>query len=418
MTRLFTMAIAITIALGSAGSVASAGVKEIGANPPVRVEMTQEGPVFARKDGKTLYFWAREDVTPGKALCTNERFTTMKLDPVGILPLPAASKRKACIDKWPPLYAQADARTDKLWSLVTRPDGTKQWAYSGHPLYGSIKDKNPGDVNGATGMTFDREWRPALAPLDFPAGLKLIRRIEGLVLATPDDRLLFWRSPTGRACNDCSPQMQALVAPMLATTKGDWSVVEADTGQQQYAFKRHALYRAPDGLGDKELLASADWQPAIYRKAAPVPSPIKTTLTLLGNVYSDTNGRVLYVFDCSFGPDGLPCNDPGDGASYIAGLCGSGVQCANQWRPLLAERGARSVGEWSVEDVAVPLFTDAADVTYPPDTPRVKAWAYRGRPVYTFADDQPGQMLGHGIKQTNVAGFYVVQIPGNRETGR
>ena len=36
------------------------------------------------------------------------------------------------------------------FSLVTRKDGTKQWAYDEHALYTSYLDKVPGDVMAAT----------------------------------------------------------------------------------------------------------------------------------------------------------------------------------------------------------------------------------------------------------------------------
>ena len=34
------------------------------------------------------------------------------------------------------------------WSIVTRDDGGKQWAYKGKPLYRWIKDQKPGDTTG------------------------------------------------------------------------------------------------------------------------------------------------------------------------------------------------------------------------------------------------------------------------------
>jgi predicted lipoprotein with Yx(FWY)xxD motif len=34
-----------------------------------------------------------------------------------------------------PVYAPADAQPKALWSIVKRYDGTRQWAYKGHPIY-------------------------------------------------------------------------------------------------------------------------------------------------------------------------------------------------------------------------------------------------------------------------------------------
>ncbi|HTN30217.1 MAG TPA: hypothetical protein VL178_05215 [Pseudomonas sp.] len=57
-----------------------------------------------------------------------------------------------CADIWPPLIAKEGAQPSGEWSLVTRPDGTLQWAYDGKPLYTYAKDKQPGDTTGDTLM--------------------------------------------------------------------------------------------------------------------------------------------------------------------------------------------------------------------------------------------------------------------------
>jgi predicted lipoprotein with Yx(FWY)xxD motif len=53
-----------------------------------------------------------------------------------------------CAANWPPLMAGADAKASGDWSVVTRDDGTKQWAYKGKPLYTWVKDTKPGDMTG------------------------------------------------------------------------------------------------------------------------------------------------------------------------------------------------------------------------------------------------------------------------------
>ena len=44
--------------------------------------------------------------------------------------------------------ASADAKASGDWSVVTRDDGAKQWAYKGKPLYTWSKDAKPGDKTG------------------------------------------------------------------------------------------------------------------------------------------------------------------------------------------------------------------------------------------------------------------------------
>jgi len=53
-----------------------------------------------------------------------------------------------CAANWPPLVASASATASGDWSIVTRDDGTRQWAYKGKPLYTWSKDQKPGDRTG------------------------------------------------------------------------------------------------------------------------------------------------------------------------------------------------------------------------------------------------------------------------------
>jgi predicted lipoprotein with Yx(FWY)xxD motif len=53
-----------------------------------------------------------------------------------------------CAKNWPPLMAAADAKPMGEWTIVTRADGSRMWAYKGMPLYLWIKDTKPGDNTG------------------------------------------------------------------------------------------------------------------------------------------------------------------------------------------------------------------------------------------------------------------------------
>lgn len=61
-----------------------------------------------------------------------------------------------CAANWPPLAAPADAKPVGDFTVVTRDDGSKQWAYRGKPLYFWIKDTKPGDKSGDG---FNNIWR-------------------------------------------------------------------------------------------------------------------------------------------------------------------------------------------------------------------------------------------------------------------
>jgi predicted lipoprotein with Yx(FWY)xxD motif len=379
--------------------------------------MTAEGPVFATNSGLTLYAWYMDKGTPGKSNCTSTRYTTQNGRLMGIFPLPASSTRKTCADKWPPFIAAADAKAEGDWSLIARGDGSRQWAYQGRPLYTSLKDHKPGDVNAVSiSERLRTGWVPAMAPTNFPPGFKLIRREEGLVLATADGKAAYVRrgARMQRACSGCAEFLQPDSAPGVGRVGGIWSIVDAGGGQKQYAFKGEPLYVLPDGLEEADL--QRDWVPAIYRPAPATPPQFSTRMTIMGKIYTTSEGMAVYGFSCAEddAPDRLSCDDPGDAALYWSALCGDAAECSRRWRPYRSPANARPVGEWSVEEVSDPPFLDPAGATYPPGTPRVKTWAYRGKPLYTFVDDdEPGQILGHGINYFARSFFHVIEVPGN-----
>ena len=63
-----------------------------------------------------------------------------------------------CATNWPPLKAAADAKASGDWSIITRDDGSKQWAIKGKPLYNYSKDTKAGDK---AGDNFNNLWHVA-----------------------------------------------------------------------------------------------------------------------------------------------------------------------------------------------------------------------------------------------------------------
>jgi predicted lipoprotein with Yx(FWY)xxD motif len=53
-----------------------------------------------------------------------------------------------CAANWPMLMAASGASGSGDWTIVTRDDGSKQWAYKGKPLYTWVKDQKAGDKTG------------------------------------------------------------------------------------------------------------------------------------------------------------------------------------------------------------------------------------------------------------------------------
>jgi predicted lipoprotein with Yx(FWY)xxD motif len=84
--------------------------------------MEKEG-VLRDATGRTLYLFAKDEA--GKSNCVD-----------------------ACLAKWPAFMAAADAKPAGDLTLVTRNDGSKQWALKDKPLYYFAGDGTVGDTKG------------------------------------------------------------------------------------------------------------------------------------------------------------------------------------------------------------------------------------------------------------------------------
>lgn len=94
-------------------------------------------------------------------------------------------------------------------------------------------------------------------------------------------------------------------------------------------------------------------------------TPPTSADTAKGKALVDINGMTLYVFDRD-GKGKSNCNGP----------------CAATWLPLIADTDAQADDSFS--------FINRDDGR--------KQWAYKGRPLYTFAKDkQPGDAMGDGV---------------------
>lgn len=91
----------------------------------------------------------------------------------------------------------------------------------------------------------------------------------------------------------------------------------------------------------------------------------KVADTPKGKAYVDSKGMTLYTFDKDAGGKSA-CNGP----------------CATNWPPLMAAADAKASGDWTI------VARDDGS----------KMWAYKGKPLYTFAKDtKPGDTTGDGF---------------------
>jgi predicted lipoprotein with Yx(FWY)xxD motif len=95
----------------------------IAENVPTKMGDSSKGKVLTDEKGMTLYVFDRD--SDGKSACNGP-----------------------CAGNWPPLKATASSSPTDEYTVITRDDGSKQWAYKGRPLYTWHNDKTPGDITG------------------------------------------------------------------------------------------------------------------------------------------------------------------------------------------------------------------------------------------------------------------------------
>ena len=118
MTKLWTYCV-LVIAVGAL----TLGARAESLPESFKTADTTVGKVLADNKGMTLYIFDKD--VPGKSNCKGK-----------------------CAVAWPPIMASANAKATGKLSIITRGDGSKQWAFDKMPLYGWVKDKKPGEVTG------------------------------------------------------------------------------------------------------------------------------------------------------------------------------------------------------------------------------------------------------------------------------
>jgi predicted lipoprotein with Yx(FWY)xxD motif len=103
----------------------AAGASSSSSGSTLMVRTIGSAQVLTNSAGLTLYWFAPDTSTTSK--CTG-----------------------SCATYWPPVKGPATAGSGVTGTLgvITRPDGTMQATYNGHPLYTYAGDSAPGQANG------------------------------------------------------------------------------------------------------------------------------------------------------------------------------------------------------------------------------------------------------------------------------
>lgn len=121
----------LVLALLMSATLAACSSYETRASAPATVS----AGMLTGANGMTLYTFDKDAAGSGKSLCNGP-----------------------CATNWPPFYAGEGAAASGDYSIVTRDDGKKQWAFKGKPLYYWARDQKPGDK---TGDGFNNVWQVA-----------------------------------------------------------------------------------------------------------------------------------------------------------------------------------------------------------------------------------------------------------------
>ncbi len=177
----------------------------------------------------------------------------------------------------------------------------------------------------------------------------------------------------------CAEAWPPLAATEEAGLAPEWKVIARADGRKQWAYKGQPLYTfakdpAPgtsfgDNVGDVWHAALQDmWTPA----------EIGIGPSLIGRVLVDGKGMTLYTID----GDKVPEPEKPGAIPPLSSACTQ--RCLGTWHPVTAPAVGREKDDW--------IITRRDDGTL--------QWAFRGKPLYTYANDlSPSDTLGNGREQ-------------------
>jgi predicted lipoprotein with Yx(FWY)xxD motif len=269
--------------------------KDVPMPPGFKIMATEvEGPVFATAEGMTLYKWQLKNLRNGSAgerkgepacydVKTTETAGLMSPYPPGLV-LPELEARPACTDVWKPVYAAANSQPLDKWTILTRKDGTKQWAYDGFSLYTSVLDKAPGDVYGAPRKARgdSPSYREAVKPPpDVPPGFEVTTTTKGRLLVTDKQQSVYvldGDSTQKTTCvAECTQTCPGFVSGPIADARSTSTCLTARTAARKAAMCPGGITSTPRWR--RRRRASSRFKSPAPAKSWPMPKVGRSTST-------------------------------------------------------------------------------------------------------------------------------------------
>ncbi len=378
-----------------------------------------EGPIFVDAAGKTLYSWPTRSLRNGEAgdrkntpsNCTDkvERVSSGLMSPYpGGLVMPDVDERPSCQAVWPPVLAPSTAQELGKWSVIERRDGAKQWAYDGYPLYTSVLDARAGDVLGGSNRKIGGGDEPAIrkpvAPRSNVPPAFAVRQVgSGRMIVMQNGYSVYsWDGDGANASNcvkECLAKWTPVPAGKAAQPNGEWTVFERSQGVRQWAFRGRPLYTYNDDPKLRSQIGSDEpgWHNVYTMHAPAVPAGFTERDSHAGIVLADEHGQTIYLYSCGDDAlDQLACDHPTTPQQFRLAVCGGGdaARCLKTWRYVPARADAKSPNRiWTTIDID-PM---TGRIAVQGQAGAMHVWAYRGRPVYTYFNDKPGDVNGDAL---------------------
>jgi predicted lipoprotein with Yx(FWY)xxD motif len=251
------------------------------------------GQAFVDARGHTLYAFSGDLRSDGPA-CANAPAD-------GVAP-PAANV--GCLNQWRPLIAAELANDLGDFSVISRPDGGRQWAYQGQPLYTYDGDVEKGDANG---RSVDPRWQVALAERYFqPSNIQVRINIRGMDMLTDANGMTIYARDRqiynvggfnlrggqrgipllGKAMGaltcpaDCAKTYPPVLAPDDAVPSGYWSLAKRADGSKQWSYQGYALYTYTGDKKPGDETSHDSFDLTLGQILPPTPSPIDAVSAL------------------------------------------------------------------------------------------------------------------------------------------